>query len=67
MREFEKWKSENFKPEKNLVDSEDYFCGYADGLETGWRAVLEMVLGWLDYSSEHKEIADKIHDELGDT
>jgi len=32
--------------------------------EKFYRAALEMILGWLDYSSEHKEIANKIHDEL---
>ena len=30
----------------------------------GFRAALGVVLGLLDYSSEHKEIADKIHEEL---
>jgi hypothetical protein len=32
--------------------------------ENAWRAALEEVLEWLDYSAEHKEIADKIHEEL---
>lgn len=43
MKNLEKWKSENFKPEKNLVDSKDYLCGYVDGLEAGYQAALEWV------------------------
>ena len=30
----------------------------------GFRAALGMVASWLDYSSEHKEIEDKILNEL---
>ena len=30
----------------------------------GFRAALGVVLEWLDYSTEHKEIADKIHEVL---
>jgi len=30
----------------------------------GWRAALELVFGWLDYSTEHEEIKDKICKEL---
>lgn len=29
-----------------------------------WRAALEMVFDWLDYSAEHEEIKDKIQEEL---
>ena len=34
--------------------------------EKYYRAALKLVLGWLDYSTEHKEIEDKIYEELGE-
>ena len=52
MKEFQKW----------LFGSEPKLNGRPR--EDAWRAALELVLGWLDYSSEHEEIKDKIHDEL---
>lgn len=32
--------------------------------KAGWRAAFELMLGWLDNSIEHKELADKIYEEL---
>ncbi|KKN71270.1 hypothetical protein LCGC14_0423130 [marine sediment metagenome] len=38
--------------------------GWYTGTEEGWRAALEEVFGWLDYSTEHEKIKDKIQEEL---
>ena len=44
MEAFEKWKFENYFPDSNLVDSDDYQEGYSDGLEAGWEAALNFAL-----------------------
>jgi len=57
MKEFDKWYEKERQRRRGApMYSADY--------RTGWRAALELVLGWLDYSAEHKEIKDRIHDEL---
>lgn len=69
MKKFEKWwnkqqsqeLTEEFLIENKLTTQEQVVDLLA---KTAWQAALEEVLGWLDYSFEHKEIKDKIHDEL---
>ena len=70
MKQHQKWlnetlgkeEAEKFEVETSNVTTVDEIINTIS--ETAWRGALELVLGWLDYSSEHKEIADKIHDEL---
>jgi len=56
MKEFEKWS-------KTPTGYAERASAYAEG-EAAWRAALELVFGWLDYSAEHEEIKDKICKEL---
>jgi len=65
MKEYEKWKDGNCVKNCNLCHIG--VCGDCSGIGTKgdvWRAALELVLEWLDYSTEHKEIKDRIHNEL---
>lgn len=58
MEEFEKWNDSLPILEKRYQSLER---------KKAWRAALGMVFEWLDYSTEHEEIKDKIQKELGDT
>lgn len=59
MKYFKKW----WKGYSKIVFKNE--CSYERKYgKIGWRAALEEVLGWLDHSAEHKEIKDKIHNEL---
>ena len=60
MKEFEKWYNELPMRE----DVEDFTLATQAKYKKGWRAALELVFGWLDYSTEHEEIKDKICKEL---
>jgi len=65
MEQFKKWKDNKCVKVCNLCHIG--VCGSCSRIgtkEDTWRAALELVLEWLNHSSEHKEIKDKIHDEL---
>ena len=69
MKEFEKWEGMIERCSKCTIPK-DICARIEDSVickflrEDGWRAALEEVLDWLGYSIEHKEIADKIYEEL---
>ena len=60
MIEFRKW--------WNKVSGNAYFANITKKgtSKHTWRAAFELMLGWLDNSIEHKELADKIYEELED-
>lgn len=61
MEQFEKYKAENFKPEENLVDSEDNLEGYALGIEHGW----EEALKWASKVLKENYLKEKVGVENG--
>ena len=65
MKEFEKQFNKSF-PLPSTIERGPIGRDFKNGCKKMWRAALEQVLEWLDYSAEHKEIADKIHEELED-
>ncbi len=63
MKEFRKW-AEKEGCDVNRQTNDSWEIGIVEGIEKGWRAAVEWMLKGLDYSIEHKEIADKLHKEL---
>ena len=61
MIEFEKWQKNREIKTIGYVNNTE---AVKSGCQQGWKAALEWVLKQLDHSSEHKEIEDKIYEEL---
>ena len=63
MKEFEKWDKKEYSL-PHIIERGPVGRDALRQRKHAWRTALELVLEWLDYSSEHKEIEDKIYDEL---
>lgn len=59
MKQFDKWWEHAYR--SYGCDESPYIIG-----QDIWQAALEWVLNGLDYSESHKEIEDKIYEELQD-